>query len=110
MEYSIYESMEAVNDVTHLAEYMLNELYNPKAAERFIGEYDRQVNHLKLFPLGYRGVSFEYRGFEIRIKAFSTYNIFFVVDQVMNRVLILRVLKDRQDWKTILRKQGIYHF
>lgn len=77
MKYRVYESTEAVEDVTQLAEYLLNDLKNPKAAARFMGDYDRQVQQLKIFPFGYRGISFEYRGYEIRIKAFSTYNLFF---------------------------------
>ncbi len=76
----------------------------------FLDKYDKEVQRLTNFPFGYRGVSFEYRGYEIRIKSFGTYNVFFTVDIAEKQVFVLRVLKDRQDWKTILGSQDEYHF
>jgi len=35
---------------------------------------------LETFPFGYRGISFEYRGYEIRLKPYDSYHIFFIVD------------------------------
>ena len=60
----------------------------------------KQAKSLTIFPLGYRGIRLGYQGYEIRIKPFSTYNIFYVVDNKSNQITILRVLKDRQNWKT----------
>ena len=76
----------------------------------FLDKYDTEVQRLKNFPFGYRGVSFEYRGYEIRIKSFDTYNVFFTVDIEDHCVYILRVLKDRQDWKAIMANPLEYHF
>jgi len=36
--------------------------------------------------------------------------VFFTVDIAEKQVFVLRVLKDRQDWKTILGSQDEYHF
>lgn len=109
MQYKLHETREAVEDVAGMAEYIVRRFANPDAALSFLNQYDKEVQRLMNFPFGYRGVSFEYRGYEIRIKSFDTYNIFFTVDIEEGRVYVLRVLKDRQDWKTILGRQTKYH-
>ncbi len=103
MKYSLIETKESIEDVAHLAVYMIQEFKNHKAAFDFLEKYDNEVSTLSYFPFGYRGISFEYRGHEIRLKPFDTYNIFFVVDNTENTITILRVLKNKQDWKSILR-------
>lgn len=110
MTYRIRETNEAIQDVTNLAAYMINELKNHKAAMDFIDAYDKEAGNLITFPFGFRGISIEYRGNEIRLKPFGTYNIFFVVDTIDNIIYILRVLKDLQDWKSIIYSDYEYHY
>lgn len=101
MMYKIRETQETLKDVTDFAVYMVEKLGNPKAAYEFLERYDKAIQQLKTFPFGYRGISFEYRGIEIGLKPYDTYNIFFVVEQSIQEIIILRVLKDRQNWKAI---------
>ena len=110
MQYRLRVTREASEDVTGLAGYIARKFANIDAALNFLDKYDKEVQRLTNFPFGYRGVSFEYRGYEIRIKSFGTYNVFFTVDIAEKQVFVLRVLKDRQDWKTILGSQDEYHF
>lgn len=110
MGYSIRETNEAVQDVTALAAYMVDEFKNHKAALDFLDRYDIEVSRLSSFPFGYRGISIEYRGYEIRLKPFGTYNVFFVVNTEENIIVILRVLKDRQDWQSIIRSENEFHY
>ena len=110
MQYSVIETIEAVDDVINFASYMLKEFKNQKAADDFLEKYDNEVKKLGFFPIGYRGIGLEYRGYEIRIKQFGTYNIFFVIDYAEQEVIILRVLKDRQNWIDILQINTTYHF
>ncbi|MCM1050001.1 MAG: type II toxin-antitoxin system RelE/ParE family toxin [Clostridiales bacterium] len=110
MQYSIIETMEAVDDVINFASYMMRKFKNYKAADDFLNRYDNEVNKLRFFPTGYRGIGMEYRGYEIRIKPFGTYNIFFVIDYNEQEVIILRILKDRQNWNDILQIHTTYHF
>ena len=86
------------------------ELKNPEATERFLRLYNKEIQKLENFPFGYRGVSFEYRGYEIRLKIFDTYNVFFIVDTADREIVVLRVLKDRQNWKVIMGQETEYHF
>lgn len=110
MQYNVTETLEAVDDVINFASYMIREFKNQKAADDFLDRYDDEVKQLGFFPTGYRGIGLEYRGYEIRIKPFGTYNIFFVIDYMEQKVIILRVLKDRQNWSEILQLQVTYRF
>lgn len=110
MHYKVVVTQEALEDVSNLANYMIDIFKNQKAADDFLNDYDRQVQFLSTFPIGYRGISIEYRGYEIRLKPFDTYNLFFVVDDEIGQIVILRLLKNLQDWKQILRMDTEYHF
>jgi plasmid stabilization system protein ParE len=110
MEYSIAETHEAIHDVTALAAYMIDEFKNHKAALDFLDNYDYEVNRLSTFPFGFRGIGIEYRGYEIRLKPHGTYNIFFVIDTDENIIIVLRVLKDLQDWQAIIQSENEYHY
>ena len=110
MQYNVIQTIEAADDVVNFAIYMIKELKNHKAATDFLSQYDEEVKKLGFFPTGYRGIGLEYRGYEIRIKPFGTYNIFFTIDYAEQEVIILRVLKDRQNWNEILKLQVTYRF
>lgn len=110
MHYKVVVTQEALEDVSNLAIYMIDTFKNQKAADDFLVAYDRQMKMLSAFPIGYRGISIEYRGYEIRLKPFDTYNLFFIVDDEMEQIVILRLLKNLQDWKRILRMETDYHF
>lgn len=110
MQYRVVMTKEALEDVSSLADYIVGTLKNQKAADDFLDAYDRQVGFLSTFPIGYRGISMEYRGYEIRLKPFDTYNLFFVVDDEIGQIVILRLLKNLQDWNQILRVETEYHF
>lgn len=64
MQYKLFKTNEAVEDVTKLAVYMIDKFKNRKAASDFMNAYDKQVEDLKYFPFGYRGISLEYRSVE----------------------------------------------
>lgn len=104
MAYKLLETLEAIEDVTRTAEYLLKELKNKKATLNFLDQYNKEIKRLESFPFGYRGVGFEYRGYEIRLKPFDTYNVFFIVDMTNENIVILRVLKNKQNWQMLLQE------
>lgn len=110
MEYSVKETDEAIKDVINFAKYIKYHLKNPKAAKDFVDAYDVVSGKLSIFPKGYRGIGVEYREYEIKIMPFGTYNIFFVIDDIRYEIVILRVLKNLQNWNHILQVNNNYHF
>jgi plasmid stabilization system protein ParE len=101
--------MEVLDDVVNFAVYIKRHFASQQAVDNLYAAYEKQVKSLATFPTGYRGISIEYRGYEIRMKPFGTYNIFFIVDEQNQRVVILRLLKDVQDWSQLLRLDMEYH-
>ena len=110
MMYNLVQTIEAKRDVKNMAAYMKYSLKNGQAANNFLDLYYKQIQNLKIFPFAYRGVGFKYQGYEIRMKIFTSYNILFTVDVENNQIIILRVLKNRQDWNSILQNENRYSF
>lgn len=79
--YNLIQTQEARNDLDKLTAYMIYSLMNGQAANHFLEQYKRQTLNLTTFPFGYRGIGIKYHGYEIRMKPFLTYHIFFVVDE-----------------------------
>lgn len=73
-----------------LKNWIKRKFKNQQAIDNLLNNYDKQVKSFMAFPIGYRGISVEYRGYEIRIKPFDTYNLFFVVNEEERSVTILR--------------------
>ena len=108
--YRLVQTFEAKQDIKNLAAYMKFSLKNQQAANNFLDLYYKQIQTLKTFPYAYRGVNFTYKGYEIRMKAFSSYNIFYVIDTMNHRIIILRVLKSLQNWEFVLNNEDEYSF
>ena len=83
--YKIRETKETKQDLRKLVAHMLYSLMNGQAASNFLNQYEKQLQNL-------------------------TYNIFFVVDEKTHQITILRVLKDRQNWKNMLHNEDEYSF
>lgn len=108
--YKLQQTLEAKQDVRNFTLYMILILKNKIAADNFLTQYEKQMFVLPVFPYAYRDIGYTYQGYAIRIKPFSTYNIFYVVDDTTNQITILRILKNRQDWKYIMYGSEEYSF
>jgi len=100
--YKQRQTREARNDLKNLTAYMMYTLKNVQTAISFMKRYKKEIANLLLFPYAYRDIGYTYQGYAIRMKPFSTYNIFYVVDETTHQITILRILKNRQDWKYIM--------
>lgn len=100
---SIKETDEAKKDIRRNTAYIFDELHNEQAGAKFFEGYGKKVEGLRSFPYRYRGISVEYRGYEIRLLPYHNYNIFFVVREDVGDVVVLRVLHQLQNWRRILR-------
>lgn len=83
--YRLRTTKEVGNDVDNLVAYMIYSLKNGQAASNFLDQYEKQIQNLTTFPFGY-------------------------VDTKNCQITILRVLKDRQNWKTVLHNEDEYSF
>ena len=97
MEFRIQQTEEAIDDVSRMAAYMMETLHNQKAADDFLAMYNRQIDLLRTFPLGCRGIQYHYHGYQVMQKSFGTYYIFYIIDNSEHLITILRVLKHTQN-------------
>lgn len=99
MEYSLQQTDQAIEDVSSMAVYMALQLSNQKAATDFIDTYGKQLRLIQTFPFACREIHFHYDGQPVRKKSFLTYHIFYIIDDSLQLITILRVLKNRQNWQ-----------
>ena len=109
MRYKIQETDEILEDITQIAISRYDYTGDIESAESFIDEYSSTIQTLEYFPNGYRGISIEHRGYEIKLMPWNYYNIFFIIRVIKKEIVILRLLNQKQDWATILRFNDFYH-
>lgn len=110
MDYRVFITDEAIDDIFGLVRYVHMELCNPDAAERLYYNLDREVKNLGDFPLKFSDSGIRYRGYIIHKKVYGSYLIFYIISKENRAIYVLRILKDLMDWQKILNKIELYHF
>ncbi len=101
-KYKIFLSKDALADIRETKKYILTTFKYREYAENFSRKIKKAIKELNVFPTGYESTGYVIEGLEIYFKPYSTYLIFFVVDE--NTVTVIRVLKDRMYWQSIIKK------
>lgn len=110
MNYNVFVTDEALEDIWTFVSYIHRKLYNPDAAERLYHNLKREVNKVGHFPLQFSDSGIRYRGYVIHKKVYKSYLIFYIINDDKREVYILRILKDLMNWRIILHRPKIYHF
>lgn len=100
--YKIKYTYSGRDDIKEKKQYILDTFKYRGLAKRFADKIKTAVEDLRVFPLGYKATGFRYRGYDIHIKSYDSYLLFFTVDREQSEVIILRILQDRQNWEYIL--------
>lgn len=100
-DYKIVLTWEAIYDVTDIADYIEAE-FGQLRADRFQDDIKNEMN-----KLGYMGGMFPktqilYRNYSIHKKPFPPSIIFYVLVEQKQEIHVLRVLREEQDWQSIL--------
>ena len=110
MYYNILETDEAIDDITNMAIYYYTQGCSSKTVKGLLADYNTAVNDvISMFPNGFQGIEFEYKGYRIHMMPHSIYNIFFVVNDENKEVYIIRVLHQRQNWSKIIKSNIRYY-
>lgn len=102
--YTIKYAYSSRNDIKGIKQYILKTFKYRELGENFTRKVKEAVKSLKMMPTGYETTGFVYRGYDIYIKPYRTYLLFYVVDGEANVVTILRVLQDGMNWKYIINR------
>lgn len=100
-KYKVVLSGEALQDIKGYKAYILKTFKYREYAENFSRKMKKAIKSLTPFAEGYEKTGYNIEGMEIYFRPYSTYLIFFVVDE--NVVTVIRVLKDRMYWQSIIK-------
>lgn len=101
-KYKIFLSKDALLDIKNTKNYILKTFQYREYAENFSRKIKAAIKALDPFAEGYEKTGFVIDGLEIYYKPYSTYLIFFVVEDT--KVTVIRVLKDRMYWQAIIKR------
>ncbi|MFR4126319.1 MAG: type II toxin-antitoxin system RelE/ParE family toxin [Roseburia inulinivorans] len=101
-KYKIVMSKDALQDIKSIKTYILQTFMYREYAENFSRKIKSAIKALDPFAEGYEKTGYIIDGFEIYYKPYSTYLIFFVVEDMT--VTVIRVLKDRMYWQAIIKR------
>ena len=97
--YKIVLSKDVLQDIKNTKAYILQTfMYR----EYFSKKIKAVIKALDPFAEGYEKTGYNIEGLEIYYKPYSTYLIFFVVEDAT--VTVIRVLKDRMYWQAIINR------
>ncbi|MCM1386983.1 MAG: type II toxin-antitoxin system RelE/ParE family toxin [Bacillus sp. (in: Bacteria)] len=92
-------------DLLDIEYYIFVDLCNPQAARRITDGILGIVDKLAEYPEGHPLVGEELLGrMGIRIAYFDNYNIFYYYDMQNGIVYIIRILYNKADWQSILKR------
>ena len=100
--YKIVLSKDALQDIKNTKAYILQTFMYREYAENFSKKIKAVIKALDPFAEGYEKTGYNIEGLEIYYKPYSTYLIFFVVEDAT--VTVIRVLKDRMYWQAIINR------
>lgn len=95
-------SKDTLVDINEIKEYILATFKYRGYAESFSKKIKKAVLQLDTFPTGYKRTDYKIGDLEIYYRPCGTYLIFFVVEN--EKVIVIRILKDRVYWQAIIGK------
>lgn len=103
-QYRVVIAQSGKLDVKEKKKYILQQFKYREYAENFSKKIKEAVLALNTLPAGYNTTGFQYRGYDIYMKPYESYLLFYTVDEVAKMVTVLRVMQDGMDWKYIINR------
>lgn len=108
-ENKVLLTMEAINDVTDIADYIETN-FSIEEADRFLCAIKEQFSILETMGNFFGVTEIYYRRYVIHKKTFPPSIIFYIIKEPEKEIHVLRVLREERDWKRILKKQQEYTY
>ncbi len=103
-KYKIKFTYSSRDDIRGMKKYILENFKYRELGENFTKKIKTAVEGLKAFPKGHNATGIRYRGYDIYLKPYRTYLLFYIVDDDLSVVTVLRVLQDGMNWQYILKR------
>ena len=101
-KYKVILSKDALEDIKNTKKYILDTFKYRQYAEDFSKKLKKAVRSLSVLAAGYKKTGFVIENMEVYYKPYSTYLIFFVIQD--DTIIIVRILKDRMYWQSIINR------
>lgn len=102
-KYRIKYTYSSRNDIREMKKCILDNFKYRELGENFTKKIKMAADGLRTLPAGYNTTGIRYRGYNIYLKPYRTYLLFYIVDDKLSVVTILRVLQDGMNWQYILK-------
>lgn len=102
-KYEIKYTHSSRDDIRGMKRYILENFRYRELGENFTRKIKAAVDGLRAFPKGHDTTGICYRGYDIYLKPYRTYLLFYIIDDDLSVVTILRVLQDGMNWQYILK-------
>ena len=102
-EYDVSIETTAKLDISGILRYIKDTLKEPTTAIRVYSSIKEKINTLNFMPHRYPLVNdevFASRG--LRKMPVENYFVFFIIDEIHNEVIVLRVLYNRREWRDLI--------
>lgn len=103
-KYKIKYTYSSRDDIRGMKKYILDNFKYRELGENFTKKIKTAANSLRTLPTGYNTTGIRYREYDIYFKPYRTYLLFYIVDDELAEVTILRVLQDGVNWQYILKR------
>ena len=101
-KYKVILSKDALENIKNTKKYILDTFKYRQYAEDFSKKLKKAVRSLSVLAAGYKKTGFVIENMEVYYKPYSTYLIFFVIQD--DTIIIVRILKDRMYWQSIINR------
>ena len=99
-KYDVSISKDALLDIRSIKRYILDTFQYREYAESFSREIKKAIQELDTFPAAYVKTGYTVEEYEVFLKPYHTYLIFYVIEGYT--VTVIRVLKDKMYWQSII--------
>ena len=103
-KYKVQFTESSRDDMRGMKEYILRTFCYRELGENFTRKMRKAVEKLKIMPMGYDALDFEYKGYKIYLKPYMTYLFFYIVEESKSTVTILRILQDGMNWQHVMKR------
>ncbi len=104
LRYKIVLTDKALEDITGIARYITEELFNREAADKLVDSFYEAITGLSIMPKRHEEITDEEfiipEG--IRHIIVENYYVFYRCNNNPDEVMVLRVLYKKREWQTLL--------
>ncbi|MBQ3544531.1 MAG: type II toxin-antitoxin system RelE/ParE family toxin [Lachnospiraceae bacterium] len=98
-KYRVIITKTARYDIQDIKRHIREVYKNYQLAEDFSKKIKKAILGLELFPKRNSKTEFTYREYNIYLRISNAYLIFYIIEELNNEIIVLKVIQNRMNWK-----------